>query len=124
VREYDAIYHENLQPANMVKHHHLAKSITDVGWGAFLSLLIILSDKAACAGRRVDAVNPAYTSQRCSGCGEVVYKGLSVRWHSCPECGTSLHRDHNAAKNIERAGQALRGGAALAASENRESVGL
>ena len=57
-------------------------------------------------------------SQRCSGCGELVYKGLSVRWHSCPDCGTSLHRDHNAAKNIERAGQALRGGVALAALEN------
>lgn len=31
------------------------------------------------------------------------------RWHSCPDCGTSLHRDHNAAKNIERLGQSLRG---------------
>jgi putative transposase len=121
VRTHDTIYHENLQPANMVKHHHLAKSITDAGWGAFL---IILTHKAAYAGRRIVGVNPAYTSQRCSGCGVLVHKGLSVRWHSCPDCGTSLHRDHNAAKNIERAGQALRGGAALAASENRESVGL
>ena len=109
VRENDAIYHENLQPANMVKNHHLAKSITDAGWGAFL---IILTHKAACAGRRVIAVNPAYTSQRCSGCGVIVSKGLSVRWHSCPECGLALHRDHNAAKNIERAGQALRGAVA------------
>ncbi len=109
VRENDAIYHENLQPANMVKNHHLAKSIQDAGWGAFL---IILTDKAACAGRRVIAVNPAYTSQRCSGCGVIVSKGLSVRWHSCPDCGTSLHRDHNAARNIERAGQTLRGGVA------------
>jgi putative transposase len=50
VREYDTIYHEDLQPANMVKNHHLAKSITDAGWGAFL---IILTDKAACAGRRI-----------------------------------------------------------------------
>ena len=121
VRENDTIYHEALQPANMVKNHHLAKSITDAGWGAFL---IILTDKAVCAGRRIVAVNPAFTSQRCSGCGALVQKGLSVRWHSCPECGTSLHRDHNAAKNIERAGQALRGGVALVASENRESVGL
>jgi len=109
VRTHDTIYHENLQPANMVKHHHLAKSITDAGWGAFL---IILSDKAACAGRRGVAVNPAFTSPRCSGCGELVYKGLSVRWHSCPDCGMSLHRDHNAAKNIERAGQARRGAVA------------
>ncbi len=52
---------------------------------------------------RVIAVDPAFTSQTCSGCGVVVQKGLSVRWHSCPDCGTSLHRDHNAAKNIEMA---------------------
>ena len=36
----------------------------------------------------------------------------------------SLHRDHNAAKNIERLGQSRRGGAGVPASENRESVGL
>ena len=72
--------------------------------------------KAACAGRPVVAVPPAYTSQTCSGCGVVVSKGLSVRWHACPDCGTSLHRDHNAAKNIERRGQRLRGGVALATS--------
>jgi putative transposase len=93
----------------MVKNHHLAKSISDAGWGAFL---ITLSYKAACAGRSVVAVNPAYTSQWCSGCGVLVQKGLSVRWHSCPECGISLHRDHNAARNIERLGQSLRGGVA------------
>jgi putative transposase len=119
VREYDAIYHEDLQVRNMVRNHHLAKSIQDAGWAAFLS---ILAFKAACAGRRVIAVNPAFTSQICSGCGGLVAKGLSVRWHSCPECGTSLHRDHNAAKNIERLGQSRRGGVAIAASENRESL--
>jgi putative transposase len=113
VQTHDTIYHENLRPANMVRNHHLAKSISDAGWGAFL---IILTHKAACAGRRIVTVNPAYTSQTCSGCGEVVHKGLSVRWHSCPACGTSLHRDHNAAKNRERLGQSLRGGVALAAS--------
>jgi putative transposase len=123
VRENDTISHEDVQTANMLMHHHLAKSISDAGWSAFLS---ILSFKAACAGRRVIAVPPAYTSQRCSGpdCGVIVSKGLSVRWHACPECGTSLHRDHNAAKNRERAGQARRGGAALVASENRASTGL
>jgi putative transposase len=113
VQTNDAIYHEDLQTANMLKNHHLAKSISDAGWSQFLS---ILAAKAAYAGRRVVAVPPAYTSQRCSGCGVLVAKGLSVRWHSCPECGTSLHRDHNAAKNIERLGQSLRGGVALAAS--------
>jgi putative transposase len=121
VREHDTIYHEDVQTANMLQNHHLAKSISDARWSAFLS---ILSYKAACAGRSVVAVPPAYTSQICSGCGEMVQKGLSVRWHRCPDCGASLHRDHNAAKNIARAGQALRGGVAVAASENRASVGL
>jgi putative transposase len=109
VRANDVIFHEDLQTANMLKNHHLAKSIQDAGWVAFLS---ILSFKAACAGREVVAVDPAYTSQICSGCGVIVQKGLSVRWHSCPECGTSLHWDHNAAKNRERLGQRLRGGVA------------
>jgi putative transposase len=109
VRENDTIYHEDLQTANLLTNHHLATSIADAGWAAFLN---ILSYKAACAGRSVVAVNPAFTSQTCSGCGVVVQKGLSVRWHSCPECGASLHRDHNAAKNRERAGQALRGAVA------------
>jgi putative transposase len=101
VRANDMISHEDLQTANLRKNHHLAKSISDAGWSAFLS---ILTYKAACAGRRVIAVPPAYTSQTCSGCGVVVQKGLSIRWHACPDCGTSLHRDQNAARNIERLG--------------------
>jgi putative transposase len=131
VRENEVIYHEDLQTANLVKNHSLAKSISDAGWSAFLA---ILAAKAAYAGRRVVAVPPAYTSQRCSGCGRLVWKGLSARWHQCPheDCGTSLHRDHNAARNILRLGMAqkkgpgmaLRGGVAMAASENRESAGL
>ena len=121
VRANDVIYHEDLQVRNMAQNRHLAKSIQDAGWSAFLA---ILNFKAANAGRTVQAVDPAFTSQTCSGCGVVVHKGLSVRWHSCPECGTSLHRDHNAAKNIERRGQRLRGGVGLPASENREPVGL
>ncbi len=113
VQQYDAIYHEDVQTANMLKNHHLAKSISDAGWSQFLR---ILNAKAAWAGRRVVAVPPADTSQTGSGCGVIVSKGLSVRWHACPDCGTSLHRDHNAARNRERLGQRLRGGAALAAS--------
>ena len=121
VRTNDMIYHEDVQTANLLRNHHLARSISDAGWSVFLS---ILAFKAACAGKRVVAVLPADISQRCSGCGMVVAKGLSVRWHSCPEGGTSLHRDHNAAKNRERLGQSRRGGVALAASENRASAGL
>jgi putative transposase len=104
VQQFDTIYYEDLRVANMVRNHSLAKSISDAGWGAFLT---ILTFKAASAGKRAQAVNPAFSSQRCSGpaCGVIVSKGLSVRWHACPNCGTSLHRDHNAALNILRLGQ-------------------
>src|SRR5215831_12126876 len=54
-RQYDTMYHEDLQVANMVKNHHLAKSIVDAGWSAFLT---ILSFKAVSPGRRVAAVDP------------------------------------------------------------------
>ncbi len=53
----------------MLKHHRLAKSIQDAGWYTFLR---ILTFKAACAGKWLVAVNPASTSQTCSGCGVVV----------------------------------------------------
>jgi putative transposase len=102
VRQYDTIYFEDLQGANLVQNHHLAKSISDAGWSQFCT---ILTFKAENAGKRAVAVSPAYTSQVCSGCGVLVQKGLSVRWHTCPDCGTSLHRDHNAALNILRVGQ-------------------
>jgi putative transposase len=106
VQAHDAIYYEDLRVRTMVQNHSLAKSISDAGWSAFLA---ILTFKAAGAGKRVQAVNPAFTSQMCSGCGVIVAKGLSVRWHACPDCGASLHRDHNAAVNILRLGQAQTG---------------
>jgi putative transposase len=109
VRQFDTIYHEDMQTANLLRNHHVATSIADAGWSTFLS---ILAFKAVCAGKRAVAAPPAYTSQTYSGCGVLVHKSLSVRWHSCPDCGASLHRDHNAARNIERAGQARRGAVA------------
>ena len=103
VQQDDTIYHEDLQTANMVQHSRLAKSSRDAGWGGFLT---ILARKAACAGRSVVAVPPAYTSQDCSGCGERVPKSLAVRTHVCPSGGLVMDRAENAARNILRAGQA------------------
>jgi putative transposase len=121
LRANDTIYLEDLRVRNMVRNHHLAKSISDAGWYAFRT---ILEGKAAYAGRRVIAVNPAYTSQECSGCGAFVRKSLSMRTHVCTSCGLVLDRDENAAMNIQRAGQALRGVAAVAAATNREASSL
>jgi putative transposase len=87
VRGFDPIYHEDLQTAKMVRNRHLAKSICDASWSVLLAILTL---KAAYAGKRVIAVPPAYTSQRCSGCAVLVANGLSVRWRSRPECGSGL----------------------------------
>ncbi len=94
---YQRIVVEDLTITNMVKNHHLAKSIMDAGWGAFLA---ILSAKAASAGHEVIRVNPCFTSQKCYKCGEIVQKSLSVRTHLCPFCGYVADRDVNAAQNI------------------------
>ncbi len=56
--------------------------------------------KAEDAGSRVVQIDPAGTSQRCSGCGAVVTKDLPVRVHACPQCGLRIDRDLNAACNI------------------------
>jgi IS605 OrfB family transposase len=98
---YQRIVVEDLRILNMVKNHHLSKSIMDASWGAFLA---ILSAKAASAGHEVIRVNPRFTSQKCHQCGEIVQKSLSVRTHVCPFCGYVTDRDVNAAKNILQAG--------------------
>jgi putative transposase len=120
-RTNGSLYLADLKVANLVRNHHLAKSISDAGWAAFRT---ILEAKAACAGRRVVAVNPAHTSQECSGCGALVQKSLSVRTHVCPTCGLVLDRDENAASNILWAGQALRGPVGVPAGMNREAPSL
>ncbi len=121
IRQYDTIYVEDLRVANLVRNRHLAKSISDAGWAQFRT---ILEAKAGYAGRQVVAVPPAYTSQDCSGCGTRVPKSLSVRTHVCTSCGLVMDRDENAAKNIQWAGQALRGVVAVAAAVNRASAAL
>ena len=79
----------------------LNKSILDAGWGTFLT---ILESKAIKFGKLVVKVPAAFTSQKCSSCGEIVKKSLSIRTHKCSSCGLVLNRDHNAAINIKTLG--------------------
>ena len=97
VSSHDLIAYEHLQIRNMLKNRHLAKSIHDAGWGAFLRWV-----KYYGAVHRIPviAVEPHFTSQACSQCGTRVYKSLSIRTHICTSCGVVLDRDHNAALNI------------------------
>ena len=100
VDDFAGIAVEDLQTANLMRHasfkRGLNRSIADAGWAQFV---VILESKAEEAGSLVMKVDPRGTSQACSGCGEITKKALKVRQHECP-CGTSLHRDHNAALNI------------------------
>jgi putative transposase len=93
----DLIAYEDLQIANMVKNHSLAKSISDAAWGRFL---VWVNYYGGLHEVPVIAVAPHFTTQDCSGCGKRVYKSLSVRTHTCPHCGLVTDRDQNAALNI------------------------
>jgi putative transposase len=96
VQSNDLIAYENLRIKNMVKNHCLAKSINDASWYQFRLWLEYFGKVFE---RVTVAVNPAYTSQECSNCGEIVKKTLSTRTHIC-QCGCAMDRDENAARNI------------------------
>jgi putative transposase len=97
VRSNDLVAYEDLKVRNMVKNHHLAKSISDASWSLFRQWIEYFGKVF---GVVTIAVPPHYTSQNCSNCGEVVKKTLSTRTHQCPSCGYVADRDENAARNI------------------------
>jgi putative transposase len=97
ITSHDLIAYEDLKIANMVRNHHLAKSINDAAWSQFLSWVCAYG---AMHGIAVIKVAPHYTTQDCSACGARIKKSLSVRTHICTHCGVVLDRDQNAARNI------------------------
>jgi putative transposase len=119
VQSNDLIAYEDLRIQNLVKNHCLAKSINDASWYQFRVWIEYFSK----IFKRVTvAVNPQYTSQECSSCGEIVKKTLSTRTHVC-QCGCVMDRDENAARNILSRGLGTVGHAgtfALAESWARE----
>jgi putative transposase len=101
VQSNDLIAYEDLNVKGLVKNRRLAKSISDTGWSTFCQWLEYFVSKY---GKVTVAVPPHYTSQKCSNCGKVVKKSLSVRTHKCPHCGYEADRDTNAAINILKLG--------------------
>jgi len=101
VKRFGVIVFEDVSITRMIKNHCLAKSIADAAWGQLASYTRY---KAEEAGRAYIEVDPRGTSQRCSRCGAVVKKDLSIRVHQCPHCGLEIDRDLNAAYNILRLG--------------------
>ena len=97
VNENDLIAHENLNVGGMGRGN-LARSIHDVGWSQFFQ---ILAFKAECAGKRVVAVDPRYTSQKCNACGHTEKANrVNQAKFVCRSCGHTANADHNAALNI------------------------
>ncbi len=129
-RRFDIVRVENLNVKNMTRSARgtpqdpgsnvraksgLNREILRSGWGL---LVRRLEDKAP---GRVEKINPAFTSQRCSACGQVDAKSReSQARFACMACGFACNADVNAARNIA-AGHAVtaRGGSQLEPA-NRE----
>ncbi len=130
-RRFDVIRVEDLQIGNMTRSARgtrgdpgrnvrqkagLNRSILGSGWGL---LVRRLEEKAP---GRVEKIGPAFTSQRCSACGQVDRDSReSQAVFRCTACGFACHADVNAAINIA-AGHAVtaRGGDGAARPVNRE----
>jgi putative transposase len=130
-RRFDLIRVENLKVAAMTRSAKgtrenpgrnirqkagLNRGILASGWGL---LVRRLQDKAP---GRVEKIKPAYTSQRCSACGEVDGDSReSQAVFRCTACGFACNADVNAAINIA-AGHAVtaRGGDGVTRPVNRE----
>jgi putative transposase len=130
-RRFDLIRVEDLQITNMTRSAKgtrgdpgrnvrqkagLNRGILGSGWGL---LVRRLQDKAP---GRVEKVRPAFTSQRCSACGQVDRDSReSQAVFRCTACSFACHADVNAAINIA-AGHAVtaQGGDGAARPVNRE----
>jgi len=90
---------EDLKVSGMLKNHHLAQAISDVGFAEFRRQLIY---KAAWYGSQVMVASRWEPSSKiCSGCGAVKAElTLSERVYRCETCGLTLDRDLNAAVNL------------------------
>jgi ribosomal protein L37AE/L43A len=94
----------------------LNRSILNGGWSLFATRI---GHKAA---GRVEQVNPAFTSQRCSVCSHVARESRkSQALFLCTACGHTSNADLNAARNIA-AGRAVtaRGATGVPVTVNRE----
>jgi len=97
VTNYDAIGMEDMPMS--LEDDCYAKSKSDVSWGR---LRQFIAYKAANAGKLFVPVNYKGTTQRCSQCGTYVWKDITMRQHSCPQCGFVAPRDYNSALEIKR----------------------
>jgi len=105
VKDNESNIFEKLSIQEMMKKRRYARRIADAGWG---QVQRFTEYKAERAGKKVDFVDPAYTSQTCSDCGRLVgNKENGWIWIDrekeivrCPFCGLEINIHENAARNI------------------------
>jgi len=94
---------ENLAVKNLVRNHKLAKSIADLGWGQFCTMLKYKAEWEGKVYIEVDRFFPS--SKTCNHClHRTSEMPLDISSWQCPKCGTLHDRDINAAKNIRDEG--------------------
>ena len=104
VKTYDVIVIEDLKAKNLMKNHHLAKSIANASWHEFKRLL---EYKCSWYSKELIVVPAHHTSQECSNCHHTSgKKPLHIREWTCDNCGTHHDRDINASINILHRGLA------------------
>lgn len=105
VQSYSHVVLEDLNVSGMVRNRGLAKAIHDA---SLAEIRRQVEYKCTRDGVHLTFVNRWFPSSKmCSGCGAVKAKlSLSERMYHCDNCGVTLDRDLNAAKNILVAGSA------------------
>lgn len=101
---YDCVCIEDLDMKAMSQALNFGKSVSDNGWGMFVTFLKYKLEEA---GKKLVKVDKFFaSSQICNVCGykNTETKNLSIRAWDCPECGTHHDRDINAAINIRNEG--------------------
>ena len=101
VREYDAVFVEDLNVQSMLQGDGNACNKQDAAWRQFITLLEYKGDLYGCHVKQVEARG---TTKECASCGVETPKPIWVREHLCPSCGFKTDRDANAAMNVLQRG--------------------
>jgi putative transposase len=88
--------------SNVAAKSGLNRAMLDAGFGLLERLIVAKAEEAA---RMVVRVDPKFTSQECSQCGQTSARSRRRRRFVCVECGYSCHADVNAALVIRRRAQ-------------------
>jgi putative transposase len=121
-RAKSVIVVEDLHVAGMVRNRHLARAISDQGWGQFHRQLAY---KCQWRGSKLLVAPRFYpSSKRCSDCGLIkTILPLGARVFQCEACGLLIDRDLNAARNLAQLAQVEGGLVATSSAETQNACG-